>query len=732
MKAWMAAAEIAALNLPGLPETAQGVNKAARLNGWKARPRSGRGGGNEYETAALPLAARVALSAIEAREEAKRIEIGEVPIPSAPAFAGDHPTNAKAALRRDARLVIINLFSAFQARSRLNATLARELFCYLYNRAGEAEADENGNHVARQDDYAIRVPAWVRQTKPTVSKNSIANWIAARDRGDASRLAGAYKGKPKGGTLGRAEDGRVAQFIAARIVAQPHLTSDHLRDLVRAEFGDTIAVEGRAVPLPPIRTFQRFAATWKAEHRETLMKMTDPDRFKNVMRASGTNMNSWVSALNQLWEIDASPADVLLLDGRHSIYSLIDIYSRRMIVTVSKTARTEAVLSLIRKAIEAWGVPDIIRTDNGSDFTSHWAVSAIAGLGIKTDVCDPFSPEQKGSVERSIRTLQHGLMPLLPGYVGHSVADRKQIEARRAFAQRLGESPEKAFCVELAAEEFQRIVDDWCATKYANKPHAGLGGKTPFQMAAAWTKPLRRIENARALDLFLAPVAGKDGFRTVTKFGIRVDGANFLHPDLVPATRVFCRQDPADMGRVVVYAEDRHTFLAIAECPERLGADPGAAVRALREAQATRLETEVKPLQREIRTMKPRDMIDAVLGVAKADAEKVIALPKRTEFYTSLGLDGAAEAARAMDGHAPARTAEPKAARVVTIERFEAPKSDIQMKRERWARARDLRARVEAGEPITPEDTAWLTHYVTTPEGLGLVMVSDTSTAEEA
>lgn len=160
---------------------------------------------------------------------------------------------------------------------------------------------------------------------------------------------------------------------------------------------------GEIVPLPPVRSFQRFIARWKKDHKEALSKLTDPDGFRNKMRFSGTNMNHWVKRPNQLWEIDASPADVLLMDGRYSIYAVVDIYTRRMLVTVTKTPKTLAVLALMRRAIMIWGVPEILRTDNGSDFISHEFKRSLSALAIHQDITDPFSPEQKGTVERHTR-----------------------------------------------------------------------------------------------------------------------------------------------------------------------------------------------------------------------------------------------------------------------------------------------------------------------------------------
>ncbi|MDZ4376176.1 MAG: transposase domain-containing protein [Phenylobacterium sp.] len=69
---WFSAAELAAMNLPGMPATKPGVLKRVRLEGWMgaadpsvgklARKRKGRGGGFEFHVSLLPEAARVRLA----------------------------------------------------------------------------------------------------------------------------------------------------------------------------------------------------------------------------------------------------------------------------------------------------------------------------------------------------------------------------------------------------------------------------------------------------------------------------------------------------------------------------------------------------------------------------------------------------------------------------------------------------------------------------------------------
>lgn len=644
MKEWLSAAELEAFNLPGLPKTSSAITRLAKRKDWasavdrKGRPlvrqRSARGGGLEYHYTVLPAAAQSTYT-IRHLQSADAPSIDEL-------FEGantipEPPTTQSAELRRDAILVVLNFWDIYRVKSPSNLETARYEFVTMY-----------------RNDKISRLPDWVKAALTTktgkrkrLCVNTLRRWEYTRNKGQLNSLAGRHGNRKGTGKLASAEDGKVATFIASKIVNEPLLTSDHIRDLVKAEFGSTLNIAGKPCPMPPIRTFQRFISKWKDEHREALTKMTDPDTYKSKYKFSGSNMNHWVCRPNQLWEIDASPADVLLTDGRYSLYALVDIYTRRMLVTITKTPKTEAVLALLRKGIQAWGVPEVLRTDNGSDFISHQFKRALSALAIRQDITDPFSPEQKGTVERHIGTLQRGLMTTLPGFVGHNVADRKKIEARRSFAKRLGESDKNVFCVDLTYEDLQVITDEWIKYKYEHKPHTGLKGKTPFEMIAAWTGPIRTIEDERALDIMLFPPAGTDGIRVVTKNGITLDKAKFIHGDLVPGERVLVRVDPEDMGRIYVYSTDGDEFICIAECPERLGINPGDAIRAAREIQAQRVADEVDPLNREIRNIKPRDMIDAVIRVNKAETENLTAFPKQTTAYTSDGLEAAADAIHA-------------------------------------------------------------------------------------
>lgn len=711
MKLWYSAAELAELALPGLPERQESIIRFAERNGWNAhpryaRPRAGRGGGMEYRIELLPLDARMHLLAQFAEPEAGAIEAGAAP-DAAPGLS------APALTERDARLHVVGQFRAWHRHVGLGAYTAVSTFCDLWN-AGHIEAQQ-----------------WLRERLPNLSKRSVWRWLSATKRGEVDALAvdrgAARRGK---GVLDEAQGGAIRAHILTLHAHQPHLSADHLRTLCRDKFGDEVELRGKTVPMPSVRMFQKALKKLKSEHKAELLALHNPDAFKSRMRVSGSSAHL-VTRLNELWQIDASPADALCQDGRHSIYVCVDVWSRRMITFVSRTPRAEAVGLLLKKALLAWGVPERIKTDNGSDFVARATKRLLAALKIEVETSAPFSPEQKGVVERAIGTLQRDFMPLLPGFIGHSVADRKAIENRKAFSKRLGQDDARAFQVDLSAGDLSTYLDRLVADRYHQRAHGGLPkGMTPFLMAARSTLPIRSIEDEAALAVLLAPVAGKDGLRTYGKQGLRVDGSHYIAPAVMPGETLFVRMDPADMGRAYLFAEDGETFRAIAICPELAGIDPAAAVAAAQAAQKAFLADRVAPLRKEAAKIRPRDMVDAVVRQAAKDAGTLVELPKRRETHATPALSGAGETTTALDvakGKRAPKATEPSAAEKAMMAKLEAandaatapvaPPSNVRPLRkhetpeQRFKRALDLEAAIAGGETIATEDAIWLGSY---------------------
>lgn len=125
MKLWLSAAEIAALQLPGLPATKRGVALVAKRNRWSDQPEycrssSNRGGGVEYHIHLLPPDAR-------ADYVARQIEMVEIPASIARDAAAEPAAAALSGMStdsRDARLALLTLAERFAADAQLSRKVA--------------------------------------------------------------------------------------------------------------------------------------------------------------------------------------------------------------------------------------------------------------------------------------------------------------------------------------------------------------------------------------------------------------------------------------------------------------------------------------------------------------------------------------------------------------------------------------------------------------------------------
>ncbi|MEP3260140.1 MAG: DDE-type integrase/transposase/recombinase [Roseibium sp.] len=617
MRLWLTAQEIADLALPGFPATKRGIQKLAEREGWPAsgmsRTRQGRegGGGLEYHIDLFPMAQKLSYAASFVRFEREDLRTET-----------DLALSPKEREARDARLIVVKVADRFRDTTGMQAGASDDLFARLYQ----------GGDVA--------VPDWVKAAAGKLSRRTLARWRQLA-RAQKNRLAH-DPGKARKGTgiLDRAENGELRSYCLAAYASNQFLSAKHIRNAALAKFGKTVLVETsegqKRVDMPPLRTFQNALKGWKSDLGGALLKITDPDAYKSKARFVATGANR-VDRLNQVWEIDASPSDVMTTDGRRNIYLAIDLYSRRVVILVTDTARAAGVSLLIRKALTQWGVPEVIKTDNGSDFAAKSTVRLLEALNIEQEFSTPYSPEQKGTVERAIGTFQRDCCATLPGFIGHSVADRKVIENRKAFSARLGTDDAKLFHVEVSAAELQAEADRWAREQYAHTAHEGLKRKTPFQVANAWRGEVRWIEDEHALDVLPAPVAGGEGLRRVTKQGIRVDHSFYLPDCALPGQDVFCRHDPSDLGRLWVFAEDGETYLGQAVCPDLAGLDPAEVIAKVRAGQKAVEEAFRGDIAKAKRQINSRTIAEAQREAHRDNAD-ILAFPKAGTSHTTGAL----------------------------------------------------------------------------------------------
>lgn len=711
MKEWMTAREIASQALPGLPTTESAVVRWAKRENWSdhpayARRRDAIGGGFEYHFNLLPTLAQV--DYVQRHMVTGRLPEAEASGP----IVLSNDLSDRARSERDARLAVVAAFEKFAQGQRMAVQAAMFIFCDRYNLGGYFHVEE-----------------WVKKLLPTISQRSVFRWRAAKSKGAKDALAVDRSACRKGsGLLETAANGRVKSFILAWVAANPALTAETIKGYVEDEFGAELVDRlGEVKPLPPVRTFQHFLKTLKQAEKVVLTKITDPDRYRSTMKLSGTGAYRHVTDANALWMIDASPVDALCLDGRHSLYACIDIATRRLVITLSKTPRASAVGLMMRKATLKWGVARIVKTDNGSDFVAVETTRLFDSLDIEVDVSDAYSPEQKGHVERVIKTFQHEVCPQLPGYVGHNVADRKAIEDRKSFAQRLGQTENETFSVSLTAEQLQGYIDDWLDHVYHHREHGGLkNGLTPQQAADASTVVPRRVDE-RALDVLLMPVAGKNGLRRMSKQGIKVEGFHYLTGSILAGTEVFVRMDPIDMGKAYVFAVNDGRFLDVAICAELSEINRPAFVKAKKEEYNRMVGERAREINADVRKiLKGPSGIERTIRLAKRKsaerdlaAANVIQLPRREEHHSTPQIAAALDAATA----STITAATPSAAVVelqAAIERDLAPPAasgnmtpirTAPTAAQRFQTAREIEDRIAAGQTPATDEALWLGSY---------------------
>lgn len=635
---WYAASRL--VGLPGLPGTARRIKAKAQREQWEDRPRRDVGGGLEYNIDSLPIETRKAIAAakpvptgdaaqsgkVEARKLAvakkaqkdrskKNLEAG---------LQGAIGLNKKEQQRDQARTLILRDWEGYRAISGESVNPSLESYALLYSLQQREGLDEAYKVIKKVS--ASTMQKWRRQLKT---------------KGHLGASYGNRKGHSK---IDSQPD--IKDFVVAMLVEFPHCKASQVIQGLESRFA------GRTdINLPSQGRLNAWMNTWKEQNAQLFTAVTNPDEWKNRYMSAFGSRSEHIVRLNQLWEFDGTPADVMFTDGRHSINGVVDVYSRRGMMFVTPTAKSAAVAAIIRKALLHWGVMEEAKTDNGSDYTSFFITRVFDSLGVEQTLCNPFSPWEKPHVERFFRTFAHDLVELLPGFIGHSVADRKAIEARKTFSDRLFKKNEVVE-INMTAAEFQQFADDWCEKIYHHNKHSELG-KTPFQQFAEWDQPIRKISNERALDLLLAPAATKkgDGLCTVTKGkSITIDKIDYFSPDLWAyiGQQVRALEDPTDFGRIYVYGGDNfQEFICIAESIHT-GVDRAEVAARAKELQKQVIQEKKRELKKLAKKVNVAGVAQEILEHRRAEAGKVVALPKPEQEYTSPALESATQAVEAM------------------------------------------------------------------------------------
>lgn len=684
MSNFATAAELA--QLPGFPSSERRARETAVRMQLPARPRSGRGGGFEYAVEALPPAARLEWAARftsqqtqPAANDAASLNVSSV---SQNRAAGTRHAALVTGWRKDrqdsvARVLV--LFQRFWQSFGGKTTPALHAFCAQWA-AGKIETD----------------PA-LRTQFPVLSFSTLRSWyvgVQARGLDAITPKEHARKGMYK------ALAGEVGTAVLAMLVEQPHLSAQTIYEALQDSFSD----------LPSARAFRRALAHWKENNKQAYEAAINPDAWRNKYMSAAGSYSEGITRPNQKWEMDSTVGDIMLLDNcRHHVVGVIDVFTRRRLFITSRTSKANAIMSLIRLAIKRWGVPESIKTDNGADYTAQVLESALLGLAIDHPLCEPFSPHQKPHIERAIGSLMHQLFETLDGYIGHSVADRKGIESRKGFAERI--LKDKTFTVDmrLTPEQVQDQLDTFC-TRMDSKPRSYLQDRTPLQLANGHQV---KTVNERALDVLLAPSA-ESGLRIVGKKGIKIGGGFYNHAGLggMEGMQVQVKIDDSNLGRCWVFDLDGQ-FVAEAIDYQRLGINSAEVANERRARQAKFIREQKQQMRAAKKTFDTRAAVASINRTRTEDAvaasSNVVSIQRAAAEHTSTTIASIAAADEAL-----VDTAQIEAAQAALALRLAKP-ADIrpiadtpQMRYARWLK---LSERTRSNQALSAEESNWFEGY---------------------
>jgi len=146
---------------------------------------------------------------------------------------------------------------------------------------------------------------------------------------------------------------------------------------------------------------------------------------------------------NDIWTVDFKGWWYTQDRQRCEPLTVRDDFSRYVLTAVPlQNSRTESVKSEFERLFSIYGLPRVIRSDNGTPFASTRAVFGLSrlsawfvALGIQLDRIKPGCPYQNGGHERMHRDIRHEVQAVVKGDLQHNAASleiwRKDFNEKR-------------------------------------------------------------------------------------------------------------------------------------------------------------------------------------------------------------------------------------------------------------------------------------------------------------
>lgn len=206
------------------------------------------------------------------------------------------------------------------------------------------------------------------------------------------------------------------------------------------------------------------------------------NQVKSDMRLSNKkDMRRYeVHHINMNWAGDSSVGPYITIDGKKNrtyMIALIDDASRMIVhLDLYLNDNTVNLMDTMKSAITKYGVPEMFRFDNGSNYRNHQIKMIAARINSTISYCKPRAPQAKSKIERVFRTIKD-----------------------QFFAQ----INVKDYTNNLAGlkHDLSQFIND-----YNNKIHSSLNGLTPHQRFFQESNLIKRLDDDVIDNTFLFEV----------------------------------------------------------------------------------------------------------------------------------------------------------------------------------------------------------------------------------
>lgn len=328
------------------------------------------------------------------------------------------------------------------------------------------------------------------------------------------------------------------------------------------------------LPLPSLSSVYRFLKRMDAY--EVMIRRKGKHAADQYFRAVGAGVVA-DAPLDQV-QIDHTVLDIHVITpvrnivARPTLTVALDVHSRIPIGIYVGFASPgyEAVMLCLRNAIlpkgkllehfpqveaswPCYGVPRTLVLDNGMEFHSEHLKDVCSMLGMNIVYHPVKAPHYKGAVERFFRTVNTGLLSMLPGKTFSNSREKGDYDSVAKAA--------------IPFKVFEEALYKWIVDVYARRFHHGIED-IPVEV---WEKGIKD----HPADL---PVSPQDLLvllcevkrPTLTSRGIQIDNVKYNSSELNSyfrrigkATKVKVKVDPLDVGHVYVFEEMAQKFITV-------------------------------------------------------------------------------------------------------------------------------------------------------------------------